>query len=72
MFGSTALIVSILFEVVKETNDVIVYIEGHHLCMDMRGIKKPGTVTRTACLRGKFDTDHALRQEFYSLVMASK
>ena len=61
-----------IMQMILGTNDVIVYIEGHHLCMDMRGIKKPGTVTRTACLRGKFDTDHALRQEFYSLVMASK
>lgn len=61
-----------IMQMILGTNDVIVYIEGHHLCMNMRGIKKPGTVTRTACLRGKFDTDHALRQEFYSLVMASK
>lgn len=50
------------------TEDVIVVIEGEHLCMTMRGIKKPGTTTRTAAMRGRFDSDHALRQEFYDLM----
>lgn len=57
---------------ILNTQDVIVYIEGHHMCMDMRGIKKPGSATRTACLRGKFDTDHELRREFYSIVSMNK
>lgn len=50
------------------TEDVIVVIEGEHACMTMRGVKKPGTVTRTAAMRGKFDSDHALRSEFYDLI----
>lgn len=50
------------------TEDVIVVIEGEHACMTMRGIKKPGTVTRTAAMRGRFDSDHALRSEFYDLI----
>ena len=50
------------------SEDVIVVIEGEHLCMTMRGIKKPGTTTRTAAMRGRFDSDHALRQEFYDLM----
>ena len=50
------------------SEDVIVVISGEHYCMTMRGIKKPGTYTRTAAMRGKFDTDHALRQEFYNLI----
>lgn len=53
---------------ILDTEDVIVYIEGTHMCMDMRGVKKRGSITKTACLRGKFDTDHALRQEFYNIV----
>lgn len=53
---------------VLDTKDVIVVIEGQHACMTMRGIKKPGTITRTATMRGKFDSDHALRQEFYNLI----
>lgn len=47
---------------------IIVVIEGEHTCMTMRGIKKPGTITRTATLRGIFNEDHDLRQEFYSLI----
>ncbi len=53
---------------VVNTNNIIVVIEGEHTCMAMRGVKKVGTVTRTATLRGVFDTDHQLRQEFYSLI----
>lgn len=50
------------------SEDVIVVISGEHYCMTMRGVKKPGTYTRTAAMRGKFDSDHALRQEFYDLM----
>ncbi len=54
---------------ILDTPDVIVVIEGEHSCMTMRGIKKPNTITRTATLRGKFDSDFELRKEFYSLVL---
>lgn len=51
------------------TEDIIVVIEGEHACMAARGIKKPGTVTRTSALRGIFQTDTDLRNEFYSLTL---
>jgi GTP cyclohydrolase I len=57
-----------VLEKVLGTNDIIVVIEGEHSCMTARGIKKPGTKTRTATLRGVFKTDSDLRNEFYSLV----
>jgi GTP cyclohydrolase I len=57
-----------VLEQVLDTDDIIVVIEGEHSCMTARGIKKPGTKTRTATLRGLFKTDGSLRQEFYSLV----
>lgn len=50
------------------TDNIIVVIEGEHSCMTARGIKKPGTITRTATLRGIFKTDSDLRTEFYNLV----
>lgn len=50
------------------TDDVIVVIEGEHSCMTARGIKKPGTSTRTSAIRGVFSDDIALRQEFYNLI----
>jgi len=42
---------------------VFVVIEAEHLCMTMRGIKKPGAVTVTSAVRGLFRTDARTRQE---------
>ena len=42
---------------------VFVVIEAEHLCMTMRGIKKPGSVTVTSAVRGLFRTDARPRQE---------
>lgn len=53
---------------VTDSNDVIVVIEGEHSCMTARGIRSSGAKTRTAAIRGLFDTDHELRNEFYSLI----
>lgn len=60
--------IAYILQKVLDTDDVIVVIEGEHSCMTMRGVKKPGTVTRTAAIRGKFESDYQLRQEFYNLV----
>lgn len=57
-----------ILEMVVGTEDIIVVIEGEHSCMTARGIKKPGTKTRTATLRGVFKTDSDLRAEFYNLI----
>ena len=48
---------------VTESDDVAVLVKGEHSCMTARGIKKAGTVTRTATFRGVFEEDQALRQE---------
>ena len=45
---------------------VFVVIECEHLCMTMRGIKKPGSVTVTSAVRGLFRTDARTRQEAMS------
>lgn len=60
--------ISYILKKILNTEDVIVVIEGEHSCMTARGIKKLGSKTKTACLSGKFNTNNALRQEFYSLI----
>lgn len=57
-----------VLEIVLGTKDVIVVIEGKHACMTRRGIKAREAVTKTATLRGEFNTDYNLRKEFYSLI----
>ena len=45
-----------------------VVIEGEHLCMSMRGIKKPGARTTTSALRGVMRSDPRSRAEVLSLI----
>ena len=42
---------------------VLVVVEAEHLCMSMRGVKKPGTVTITSAVRGLFRDDPRTRAE---------
>ncbi|RNE49886.1 GTP cyclohydrolase I FolE [Corynebacterium alimapuense] len=46
----------------------IVVIECEHLCMAMRGIRKPGATTTTSAVRGGFKTNAASRAEVLSLI----
>lgn len=50
------------------TDDIAVYISAKHMCVAMRGIKDIQSSTDSACLRGAFRTNSALRSEFYSMV----
>jgi len=47
----------------------IVVIEAEHLCMAMRGIRKPGATTNTSAVRGQFKTDKASRSEALDLIL---
>jgi GTP cyclohydrolase I len=48
---------------------VIVVVEAEHLCMAMRGIRKPGTRTMTSAVRGVFKSDPRTRAEAMSLIL---
>lgn len=53
---------------VLDPRGVIVVIEAEHLCMSMRGIRKPGASTVTSAVRGLFRTDFAARMEAMRLI----
>lgn len=48
---------------------VIVVVEAEHLCMAMRGVRKPGAVTTTSAVRGLFKTNQASRAEALELIL---
>jgi GTP cyclohydrolase IA len=45
-----------------------VVLTGRHLCMEMRGVEKPGVETTTSCLRGAFKAKPETRAEFLQFV----
>lgn len=57
---------------VLQPEGVAVVIQAEHLCMTMRGIKKPGSNFLTSATRGLFRRNPATRAEFLSLVQGDK
>jgi GTP cyclohydrolase I len=64
----TSQIADALADVLKPRG-VIVVIEAEHLCMAMRGVRKPGSSTVTSAVRGIFRESAATRSEAMSLVL---
>jgi GTP cyclohydrolase IA len=52
-----------------EPQGVIVVVQAEHLCMAMRGVRKPGAITMTSAVRGIFQQDPRTRAEALSLVL---
>lgn len=47
---------------------VMVMLEAEHMCMTMRGVKKPGTKTVTYCCKGEFESNNELKKLFFEMV----
>ena len=50
---------------VMQPHGVAIYLEAHHLCVEMRGVREMSPVTRTTNWRGFYEDDPALRAEFF-------
>ncbi len=63
----TEQIIDLLVEKLKPQGAIVV-MEARHLCMEMRGVEKPGAYTTTSAIRGCFE-DQVVRKEFLDLLM---
>src|SRR3954468_20711584 len=52
-------------ETLLAPHGVAVYLEAHHLCTQMRGVQEASPLTRTTFWRGEYETNPALRAEFF-------
>ena len=63
----TAQIADALMEYMQPKG-AMVMLEAEHMCMTMRGVKKPGSQTVTLAKRGIFETDPALEERFFRML----
>ena len=59
-------------EAVLAPRGVLVVIEAEHLCMSMRGVRKPGAVTVTSAVRGLFRDNEATRAEAMAFIQGRR
>ena len=63
----TTRLVDLIMERLKPKGAMVI-IDAEHLCMSMRGVKKPGSRTVTSAVRGIFRTKQSTREELLELI----
>ena len=53
-------------EAILQPHGVAVYLEAHHLCTQMRGVRETSPMTRTTTWQGEYAANSALRDEFFT------
>jgi GTP cyclohydrolase I len=54
-------------QTILEPHGIGVYVDAHHLCTQMRGVREAAPYTRTSCWRGEYAESPALRTEFLTM-----
>ncbi|MCL4378038.1 MAG: GTP cyclohydrolase I FolE [Actinobacteria bacterium] len=67
----TTIVADTIMEKIKPKGTMVI-IEAEHLCMSLRGVKKPNTITITSAVRGLFRRNPASRSEAMSLIKSAK
>ena len=67
----TSQVANAIMDVLKPRGAIVV-IEAEHLCMSMRGVRKPGAKTVTSAVRGSFLDDDRTRAEALSLLLGRR
>ena len=67
----TAQVADTLYEELRAQGAIVVA-EANHLCMTLRGVQKPGSVTVTSAVRGIYAKDQRTRQEAMSLITGQR
>jgi GTP cyclohydrolase I len=57
---------------VLDPRGLLVVIEAEHLCLTMRGVKKPGSLTLTSAVRGAMRAKSATRAEAFALIKSER
>jgi GTP cyclohydrolase IA len=67
----TTIVADTIMEKIKPRGAMVI-VEAEHLCMSLRGVKKPNTITITSAVRGLFRRNPASRAEAMSLIKSVK
>ena len=59
-------------ELILLPHGVAVYLQAHHLCVEMRGVRETSPITRTTVWRGNYANEASLRDEFFTSIGLKK